>query len=170
MSKNPLHSKESPEWGTPIDYIEAARLTMGGIDLDPASSEEFNKTVQAVRYFDKESNGLEQSWAGNVFINSPGGLVNEFWQKLISEFLDDNINQAIWVGYSLQQLQTLQRVEITPLDYSLCFPRKRISFVKPGEVKNSPTHANYICHLHRKTRNPSLFKKHFFQFGHVIVQ
>jgi len=39
------------EYGTPADIIWRARNTLGGIDLDPASSEFFNYNVGAVRFF-----------------------------------------------------------------------------------------------------------------------
>jgi hypothetical protein len=41
------------EWYTPANYIEASRMVMGSIDLDPASSETANRTVCATAYYTK---------------------------------------------------------------------------------------------------------------------
>ena len=58
-----LKSSESVEWYTPKKYIEAARIVMGNIDLDPASSKMANEIVKAPAYFtrDDDPDGLNQS-------------------------------------------------------------------------------------------------------------
>jgi hypothetical protein len=123
------HSMDSPDWYSPSPLVEAARLVMGGIDLDPASSEEANATVQAEMFYDIEDNGLLLPWYGRVFHNPPGGLVDAFWKKFLSE--RNTVDQMVFVGYSLEQLQTLQTHNTTtPLDFPLCFPKKRIAFVE----------------------------------------
>jgi hypothetical protein len=130
------HACDSAEWYTPSVFVEAAREVMGGIDLDPASHEEANRTVKAMRYFTEQDDGLKRSWYyGRVFLNPPGGLVDEFWKKTLAE--RDNFEQLIWIGYSLEQLQTLQASnEITPLDFPICFTRKRIGFIE-NEAKKA---------------------------------
>ena len=140
------HSMDSPEWYTPAPFVEAAREVMGAIDLDPASHEQANFIVRASKYFTADDDGLKQRWSGRVFINPPGGLVPEFWRKLVMSLLehDGDVTQAIWIGYSLEQLQTLQNVEnvpYTPLHCSMCVPRKRIAFVE-NEAKRSERVAN----------------------------
>lgn len=83
------------EWYTPSYIIDAARGVMGGIDLDPASSESANRFVGArvffakpghyqdapfpgfvsplpVRYYDGRG-GLAEKWYGRVWLNHPFG-------------------------------------------------------------------------------------------------
>lgn len=173
------HSCDSPEWYTPSTFVEAAREVMGGIDLDPASHEEANRTVRATRFYTEADNGLTQDWGGRIFLNPPGGLVGDFWQALVGNYITDRVDEAIWIGYSLEQLQTLQKFALSPLDYPICVTRKRIAFVeneakkaeriakmiaagkKPND-KSSPSHSNYITYL---GRNVDEFHQVFSQFG-----
>lgn len=176
-------SMDSPEWYTPTMFAESARIVMGGIDLDPASHEEANERLKISRIFTKEDNGLTQPWEGRIFVNPPGGLVNEFWCKAQAEFHAGRASQVMWIGYSLEQLQTLQNSlsKFTPLDYPICVTARRIAFVenrakreqriakliaqgkKPNE-KSSPTHSNYITYLGPNLRE---FHKEFSQYGRV---
>jgi len=161
------HSCDSPEWYTPTGYVEAARRVMGRIDLDPASHEEANLTVKATTFYTAEDDGLHQPWHGRVFLNPPGGLVPEFWYALMVAWAEGRIDQAIWIGYSLEQLQSLQprgRFFPSPIEWSICIPRRRIPFVeneakkaariekltaagKRANAKSSPSHGNYITYL-----------------------
>lgn len=179
------HTCDSPEWYTPSPFVEAARTVMGGIDLDPASHEEANRTVKAARYFTAEENGLTQSWDGRVFLNPPGGLVGEFWGTLLVEVQALRTTQAIWIGYSLEQLQTLQKAEpfTCPLVYPTCVTDKRIAFVeneakrqariaklraqgKRPNSSSSPSHSNYITYF---GPNVDHFDAVFSRFGHVVI-
>ena len=185
------HSCDSPDWYTPAPFSAAAREVMGGIDLDPASDAKANLIVNATTYFTAQSDGLSHPWFGRIFLNPPGGLVYAFWQKLMSEWHQDPINplqEFVWIGYSLEQLQTLQVscnvLQIpTPLCYTVCFLRKRIAFIENDvrremrrqkcaalgqkfKEKSSPSHANYIAY---GGVNSMKFKEVFSQFGEVMV-
>ncbi len=167
---NALHSKASSEWYTPVEYVMAARKVMGGIDYDPATSARANETVRATHWNTTEVDGLDEGclWTGRVFINPPGGLVREFWRRLIGEIRNGYTTEAIWIGYSLQQLQTLQRPDTygpVEMANALCFPRKRIAFLNDmGQPSKSPTHGNYVAYFGPKV---SLFRDVFRQFGEV---
>ena len=52
------------EWYTPARYVDAARTVMGGIDLDPASSDHAQRTVRAAAYHMAEADGLALPGAG----------------------------------------------------------------------------------------------------------
>jgi len=178
------HSCDSPEWYTPADYVEAARNTMGSIDLDPASHAEANRIVKAERFYTADDDGLIQPWAGNVLINPTGGLVVEFWRRFCRAVRDHEISQGVWIGYSLEQLQTLQGVALYhPLDFTYCIPRRRIAFVEneakkaeritkliaKGKMPNkhsSPSHGNYVVYA---GYNEDEFKRQFSPFGKVVI-
>lgn len=98
------NNSKDDEWYTPEQYIEAARLVMGSIDLDPASNEFANEVVRAGTYFDEETDGLMQEWFGNIWLNPPysTALVKDFTDKLTnSEFeqaivLVNNATETAW--------------------------------------------------------------------------
>lgn len=71
---NTRHSSSDDAWFTPPAIIEAARATMDGIDLDPASCAKANEHVRASRFLDKDENGFGRPWSGKVFLNPPGGV------------------------------------------------------------------------------------------------
>lgn len=193
------HSMDSPEWYTPSRVVEAARTAMGGIDVDPASHDEANLIVKATRFYSEAENGLIRPWEGRVFINPPGGvkLVNAFWRILCDEWAAQRTTQAIWIGYSLEQLQTLQNAHAPfhPLGFSMCIPKARIAFIeneakrlerlakidaenvirrdkgeklrRRSEIADGPSHANYITYIGHRT---SEFRAAFEPLGQVVIR
>lgn len=196
----PQHLSKSFWWGTPSHIIEAARETMGEITLDPASCRRSNEIVQATWFFDLEENGFVRGWQGKVFLNPPGGncdsngLPSEdgkkgqsaskaWWFKLAKEWKLGNIEQAIFLGYSVEILQTTQvdtpefesglKYPI-PLDFPLCFPSRRLSFLdETNEPVTGNTHASVIVYLPSMNEEgyPKAvrrFKKKFREIGRCI--
>lgn len=154
---NVKHSSEYSDWISPIWLIEMARTVMGSIDLDPATDFNAQKYVKATNcFFDK---GLTMKWFGNVFLNPPGGKVGNqsqaviWWQKLMEEIYSRRVRHAIFVGFSLEILQTSQGDLTLPTvgDFTFCVPRARIKFQKWSEElgrlysPSSPSHANVIA-------------------------
>jgi len=74
LSTAARHSSESNEHYTPSMVVEAARIALGAIDLDPASCAVANERVRADRFFSYGDNGYRQPWFGRVFLNPPGGM------------------------------------------------------------------------------------------------
>ena len=97
-TKFACYSSQTDEWYTPPDVIEAARDTMGGIDLDPASCPAANVVVRASAYYSERVSGLESThpWCGRVWMNPPySGNAGAFVDRLVREFRSGAVTQAI---------------------------------------------------------------------------
>lgn len=70
MINNGLFSSNSEEWATPQAFYDELNKEFG-FTLDPCATPE---NAKCTRYFTKETDGLSQSWQGEiVFCNPPYG-------------------------------------------------------------------------------------------------
>lgn len=172
---NIKHSSKSKLWYTPTTIVEDARVVLGSIDLDPASDAFGNSRIKANHFYNELDNGLEQSWVGNVWVNPPGSKIGNkslaalFWNKLTEEYNSGKVPHAIFMGFSLEIMQTSQNYPKSVLDFPFCVPNKRIKFDLPNGKKTSPTHGNVIVYLPKTSVEIDLFKKTFEKYGRVII-
>lgn len=125
------HSSATPRWGSPPAIITCARRALGGrIELDPMSEPAFNAVVGADRYYTEEDDCFKQSWqCETMLINPAGGLVVEAWRRLTQGWSTGEIQRAIWIGFSVEQLCILADHSPHPDDFSKLTMRGRIDFL-----------------------------------------
>jgi phage N-6-adenine-methyltransferase len=126
------------EWYTPPEFIEAARKVMGGIDLDPASSEIANQIVHAKYYFTKEDDGLKKPWYGNVFMNPPyaSELIKQFASKFASHVVDGSISQGIVLVNNATETAWFR--ELIDCASAVVFTSGRVRFLDPQGNPGAP--------------------------------
>lgn len=193
---NVKHSSGTTSHFTPPEVVEAARTLMGGIDLDPASTKWANDLyIRAGHYFNYTKNGYIKPWFDRVLLNPPGGLCNwetgrpvehvahgtgsakAWWFKLMREYISYNVLEAVFIGFSVELIQSTQvqgeDLMPTPIDFPCCFPSERLKFwTRQGNQLvegKQPTHANVLVYLpdrHKESRD--LFLETFEKFGRCI--
>lgn len=160
-----LKSSDSVEWYTPARYVQTARDVLGGIDLDPASCAEANRTVCASVFYDAESDGLSQPWVGRVWMNPPyGRACPDFVAKLLAEYQAGKVNSAI----ALLNAYSTDTRWFQPLwDHTLCFTDHRIDFNSPATRtgKSTPTTGSVFVYL---GPTPERFTEAFDRYGAVV--
>jgi phage N-6-adenine-methyltransferase len=150
------------EWYTPPQFIESARNVMGQIDLDPASSEIANKTVQATTFFTKSDDGLKKEWHGNVWMNPPYAqpLMSQFAEAVAFKHESGEINQAIVLVNNATETQWWQRM--ASCSSAVCFPKTRIRFLDPDGNPGAPLQGQSILYF---GKNKSAFVEEFSKYG-----
>jgi phage N-6-adenine-methyltransferase len=164
-SRELLSQSNQNDWRTPRKFLDAAHTVMGGIDLDPASSEA-NRTVKAGKYYTEKDNGLEKPWKGRVWLNPPyGGDARLFIERLIREYEVGNVTEACCLLNSHPtETKWFQKL----FDYTICFVAGRIDFGGPSrEVSTTSTHGSAICYL---GKNADRFTEVFEKFGAVLAR
>lgn len=152
------------EWYTPAPIIEDVRRVMGTIDIDPASNDQANETVQAVTYYTEEDDGLMHGWLGNVWLNPPYSrdLMPKFVEKLIDEYRAGNVSQAIMVSHNNTETRWFQSV--AAVSAAICFPAKRIQFYE-GDNVASPVNGQAFFYL---GQNRQKFIDVFSEYGLIV--
>lgn len=153
------------EWYTPKHIIEAVRSVMGSIDVDPASSEEAQKTVRAVKHYTEEDNGLNQEWHGNVFLNPPYKMphVELFSIKLEQEIAKFHVKQAIFLSNNSTDTRWWQA--LAKKAALTCFTGGRLKFYQKDEKAAAPIRGSSLMYF---GDSDELFCDVFSQIGSIF--
>lgn len=156
--------KEADHWQTPARFIEAARLTMGSIDLDPASCASANERVKAKYYFTEQDNGLTHQWFGNIWMNPPFSLNDKFMPYLVSEYKSGRVKQACVISFASTETEWYRCL----VEYPICYLFPRVNYIKPLGIKESSgaPKASSVAYL-----GPDIarFAQVFGRYGYIMV-
>jgi len=135
------------EWYTPPKILDAVRLAMGGIDLDPASCAKANETVRATRFYSIADDGLTQEWGGRVFLNPPyeRGLIDRFIARVVDERRSNRSTAACVLVNNATESGWFQ--EMLWAGWSVCFIRGRVRFIdKGGAASGAPLQGQVLLY------------------------
>ena len=154
------------EWYTPAEYIASTKAVMGSIDLDPASSDKAQETVQAETYYTAESNGLDAPWGGRIFLNPPYSteLIGKFVEKLVEESLTGEFEAAIVLVNNATDSRWFQLLLSSAS--AICFPVGRIRFIdRWGSPAGSPLQGQAFIYIGTEVER---FAEEFYQYGAIV--
>lgn len=160
------HNTGENEWYTPPDIIEKAKRVMGEIELDPASTEKANETVNAKEYFDEEDDGLEKEWHGKVWMNPPYSqpLIDKFSEKVTEEYQARRIDEACVLVNNATETNWFQRM--LKVATGVCFVKGRIRFIdQEGNRGDTPLQGQVIIYF---GKNKEKFKANFGDIGTIL--
>gem|GEM_PF-2354666 len=164
------HLTGTDEWYTPQVYLDAAGEVMGGIDLDPASSELANQRVCAKEFYDNDpilgQTTLSRPWFGRrLWLNPPYSNTAawvEKWCASVEASGMAQIESAILLVFANTDTRWFQ-----PLwKHWLCFTDHRIRFERPdGSVGDAPPKGSVFAYAGPE---PERFARVFSQFGAIV--
>ena len=148
------------EWYTPSYIIEAARKTMGSIDLDPFSSLEANQNVKAGHIYTQDVNGFEKEWFGNVWCNHPFSRENnqKIFKKAILEFEKGNCKNICMITFA----STSEKWFMPSMSYPQCFIHGRVQYMDNTlQIVKGVTKGSVVTYIGKSIESfYSAFKEH----------
>ena len=164
------YSSEKGDWGTPAWLFDALHKVFN-FTLDAAASEH---DAKCVKYFDKSTDGLIQSWAGQrVWLNPPYGQKPPLWcNKALHESRDNGalvvlllaarLSTGWWHDYVLAagNLVVPIRGRLTFQGAPNCAPFASVVVVMPAYGQPTPELMGLekkIENAHRKFKNAPYF-------------
>lgn len=156
-----LTLSKSDDWHSPLEYVEAARYTLGGcIDRDPASCVLANTMLVKATYIYTESDdGLSQPWdvpdensdegarrAATIWHNPPSSsdsadMVADWWIKCAREYQAGRVSAFVFFAFRAAAIQSMAYQAklagvIGPHAAWRCEPG-RVKFLRPRQAQGA---------------------------------
>lgn len=170
-------TRDADAWYTPSTYVDAARAVMGGIDLDPFSSEHANETVRATRILTEERSAFVNAWRKDkrkyptgvrVWMNPPysSGLITRAVDLFLENLSAGQIEQAVVLVNNATDTQWFRSLR----EYSaaVCFTHHRISFESPDGKRISGNTRGQTFFYFGPDSRAEAFVMAFSRFGWCI--
>jgi len=154
------------EWYTPAKYISLARRVLGEIDVDPASNKFAQEIVRARQYFDKQQNGLLQSWYGRVWLNPPYSppLIGKFIGKLLQEWNARRTEACIALTHNCTDSMWFH--DAASAANAICFTCGRVRFYESDGAIGAKTHRGQAFFYFGS--EIETFKREFERIGFIV--
>jgi len=144
--------------------IRAAKLAMGGVDLDPATHPVANRRfIRAPRIYTLTTNGLAHDWYGKVWCNPPFGQWAVWADKIISEWDSGRVTQMC-VLMATRSITAKAVAKLWCRATRVCITEGRIPFWGPKAV-SGPDDGHAIFYF---GDNADAFRDAFQEIGHVL--
>jgi hypothetical protein len=153
------------EWYSPEYVIDAARAVLGGIDLDPASSEAANARIGATTIYTQADDGLSREWYGRVWMNHPFSREgNRDWPtKLLTEYAAGRVSAACMISYAATSEAWFKPLMAWPQ----CYLQPRTNYCQPdGSIARGVSKGSVVTYLGHDCRR---FHEVFRALGCVQV-
>lgn len=153
------------EWYTPEEYIKAATVVLGEIDLDPASTPEANAVVGAKAFYTVEQKGHLQPWRGRLWLNPPYSQpeIQQFSTKLAESVIAHDVSAAVVLVNNATETEWFRT--IANVARGCCFPEGRVKFWSPDRDSATPLQGQAVFYI---GTNFGLFQKQFRSFGTIL--
>lgn len=159
-------TSESDEWYTPKKLSKMIGEFLGGVDLDPSSTEQANKIIKAKKFYTKNEDALSKRWrARTCYLNPPFGSVgsksvqNTFLKKLIDHYNKGDIMEGLALIKASVGYRWFKKCYSLPV----CFLYKRLRFRTPSGAKTSMNpHGSCLVYL---GPNTAAFSEKFSKKG-----
>ena len=151
------------EWYSPPYLIESARIVMGRIDTDPATSEIANRRVGAWNYYTEQTDGRDKAWCGNVWMNPPYAqpLIYDFCREVSERYTRGEIHQAVVLTNNGTDTKWFH--EMMKHASCICLLSGRVRFISPsGEKGKTPLQGQVITYFGVRVEE---FVTEFAKFG-----
>ena len=154
------------EWYTPPEIIERARLVMGVIDCDPASTAQANEIIRADCFYTIEDDGITKPWNGCVWLNPPYGQpeIAQFAEAVVAKNAAREFDQACVLVNNATETNWFQSMlrDCT----AVCFLKGRVKFIDcDGNATGAPLQGQALLYF---GDDASVLQEHFGDLGVVM--
>lgn len=174
---------KSVEQYTPRFIWEIAERVFGRIDVDPASEEVPENTVQlrlgtvtksefvynipAKIHYSRRQNGLKKKWVGKVWLNPPFGRdVIEWFEKLARELKSGRTTEAIVLWKAALETQAGRYLIRIPEYRVSVVPDARVNYLS-GEKKGGGDGSSFTTMIYYLGPNEDAFINEFKSIGDI---